>query len=273
AARAARAAASRSSADARWWRERVPDLPAGPALPVRDDAERAGNVPRSRRLHHRIGEEELRLLEAAARARGLTVAAVLATAFAEVVAAWSADGRFLLNLPVLDRGDEEGLELLVGEFSTSILLDVDLREERPFREDAARIQQGVREAVAHAGYGGVDVLRDLARRDGGSPVLAPVVYTSAIGLGELYDASIRRALGEPVWIISQGPQVWLDAQVTELEGGLLLNWDVRVDILEASAMEAAFAAYRTLVDGLVHERPGAWDRPALAVPAPEDVRA
>ncbi|MBF4622856.1 non-ribosomal peptide synthetase [Clavibacter sp. VKM Ac-2872] len=273
AARAARAAASRTSADARWWLERVPDLPAGPALPLRADAEQAGASPRSRRLHHRVGAEELRLLEAASRARGLTVAAVLATAFAEVVAAWSADGRFLLNLPVLDRGDEDGLELLVGEFSTSILLDVDLREERSFREDARRIQQGVREAVAHAGYGGVDVLRDLARRDGGSPVLAPVVYTSAIGLGELYDASIRRALGEPVWIISQGPQVWLDAQVTELEGGLLLNWDVRVDILEAAAMEAAFAAYRQLVDGLVHERPGAWDLPALAVPAPEDVRA
>ncbi|MBM7412546.1 amino acid adenylation domain-containing protein [Clavibacter michiganensis] len=273
AARAARAAESRSSADARWWRERVPDLPAGPALPVRDDAERPDAVPRSRRLHHRIGEEELRLLEAAARARGLTVAAVLATAFAEVVAAWSAEGRFLLNLPVLDRGDEEGLELLVGEFSTSILLDVDLREERPFADEARRIQQGVREAVAHAGYGGVDVLRDLARRDGGSPVLAPVVYTSAIGLGELYDASIRRALGEPVWIISQGPQVWLDAQVTELDGGLLLNWDVRVDILEDRAMEAAFGAYRALVDALVHERTGAWDLPALAVPAPEDARA
>ncbi|MDA3804709.1 amino acid adenylation domain-containing protein [Clavibacter sp. CT19] len=283
AARAARAEASRSSADARWWRERVPELPAGPALPVRADAapaaaERADApgsavAPRSRRLHHRIGQDELRLLEAAARARGLTVAAVLATAFAEVVAAWSAEARFLLNLPVLDRGDEEGLELLVGEFSTSILLDVDLSEERSFRDDARRIQQGVREAVAHAGYGGVDVLRDLARRDGGSPVLAPVVYTSAIGLGELYDAPIRRALGEPVWIISQGPQVWLDAQVTELEGGLLVNWDVRVDILEEPAMEAAFQAYRGLVDGLVHERPGAWDLPALAVPAPGDVRA
>ncbi|PPF56360.1 non-ribosomal peptide synthetase, partial [Clavibacter michiganensis] len=273
AARAARAAASRTTADARWWRERVPDLPAGPALPVRDDAERADASPRSRRLHHRVDAEGLRLLEAASRARGLTVAAVLATAFAEVVAAWSADGRFLLNLPVLDRGDEEGLELLVGEFSTSILLDVDLREERSFRDDARRIQQGVRDAVAHAGYGGVDVLRDLARREGGSPVLAPVVYTSAIGLGELYDASIRRALGEPVWIISQGPQVWLDAQVTELDGGLLLNWDVRVDILEAAPMEAAFAAYRRLVDGLVHDRPGAWDLPALAVPAVEDVRA
>ncbi|WP_316296655.1 AMP-binding protein, partial [Clavibacter michiganensis] len=248
-------------------------LPAGPALPVRDDAGRADADPRSRRLHHRIGREELRLLEAAARARGLTVAAVLATAFAEVVAAWSAEGRFLLNLPVLERGDEEGLELVVGEFSTSILLDVDLREERSFQDDARRIQRGVREAVAHAGYGGVDVLRDLARRDGGSPVLAPVVYTSAIGLGELYDASIRRALGEPVWIISQGPQVWLDAQVTELDGGLLLNWDVRVDILEERAMEAAFAAYRQVVDGLAHERPGAWETPALAVPAPEDARA
>jgi len=278
AARAARAEASRSSADARWWRERVPALPAGPALPVRADAERADAggspvEPRSRRLHHRIGPDGLRLLEAAARARGLTVAAVLATAFAEVVGAWSAEGRFLLNLPVLDRGDEEGLELLVGEFSTSILLDVDLTEERSFRDDARRIQEGLREAVAHAGYGGVDVLRDLARRDGGSPVLAPVVYTSAIGLGELYDAPIRRALGEPVWIISQGPQVWLDAQVTELEGGLLVNWDVRVDILEDQAMEAAFAAYRGLVDGLVRERPGAWDLPALAVPAPRDVRA
>ncbi len=82
------------------------------------------------------------------------------------------------------------------------------------------------ESGSHAGYSGLEVLRDLGRYRG-EPVLAPVVFTSALDLGELFADNVVETFGEPVWIISQGPQVLLDAQVTELRGGLLLNWDVR----------------------------------------------
>ncbi|MFC6433190.1 amino acid adenylation domain-containing protein [Nocardiopsis tropica] len=259
--------------DRAWWSGRLESLSAPPALPtVVDPLDPDSAAPRfhpTTRLHHWLDPERKQRLLAAARGHGVTPAAALAGAFAETLGAWSDSPRFLLNLPLFHRDlDVEGAESLVGDFSSSILLDVDLTEERTFAESARHVQTRLRTAAAHGSYSGVEVLRDLSRASDGVPALAPVVYTSALGLGEVYDSEVRAAFGEPVWIISQGPQVWLDAQVTELDGGLLLNWDVRYRAFEPGVPEAAFAAYRDLVDSLVDD-PSAWTGP-VRLPLPED---
>ncbi|MFF5113622.1 amino acid adenylation domain-containing protein [Streptosporangium sp. NPDC000509] len=241
---------------ARWWRDRLPDLPRAPRLPTTVDPLRPVSaadhaLTHSRRLHHWLDPDAKATLLARARLHGITPAAALATAFAEVIAAWSDTHRFLLNLPLFDREmitpDVAGL---IGDFSGSVLLDADMSAPLPFAEQARRLQDGLQAGIAHGAYGGVEVLRDLARLEG-APVLAPVVYTSAIGLGEIFEPDVQATFGRPVWIISQGPQVFLDAQVTELDGGLLLNWDVRDGVLAPGVPDAAFEAYRRLVTGLL----------------------
>ena len=62
-----------------------------------------------------------------------------------------------------------------------------------------------------------------------------------LGLGELFRADVTQTFGTPGWIISQGPQVSLDAQVTEFDGGVLVNWDVREDVFPAGVIDAMFA--------------------------------
>ncbi|MFJ4439336.1 amino acid adenylation domain-containing protein [Streptomyces sp. NPDC088923] len=257
--------AEKRAADRAWWHERLATLPRAPEVPTtvpltRPVAATDTALTRARRLHHWIGPADKETLAARARGHGLTPAAALATAFAEVLAAWSGNRRFLLNLPLFDRElytpDVAGL---VGDFSSSLLLDVDLTEPLPFLAHAQHIQDGIRAGVVHGSYGGVEVLRDLTRAEG-SPVLAPVVYTSALGLGEIFTPEVQELFGRPVWIISQGPQVVLDAQVTELDGGLLLNWDVRDGVLAPGVADAAFAAYRALLTSLT-EREAAWEEP------------
>jgi len=55
----------------------------------------------------------------------------LATAYAEVIGGWSAPSRFLLNVPLFDREPlHPDIGGLVGDFTSSVLLDVDLREPR-----------------------------------------------------------------------------------------------------------------------------------------------
>ncbi|MFC4034727.1 amino acid adenylation domain-containing protein [Streptomyces polygonati] len=250
---------------AQWWRERLADLPSPPRLPFTVDplhpiSSSDTDLTRSCRLHHWLDGQAKATFIARARSYGVTPAAALATAFAEAVATWSDSRRFLLNLPVFDRElISPDVAELIGDFSSSLLLDADLRQELPFVEQVRRVQDGIRTALAHSAYSGVEVLRDLSRRQG-SPVLAPVVYTSAIGLGEIFEQEVQSVLGRPVWIISQGPQVVLDAQVTELDAGLLLNWDVRGGLFAPGVPEAAFAAYRTLVDDLVSSE-AAWRSP------------
>ncbi|SCD77681.1 Nonribosomal peptide synthase [Streptomyces sp. SolWspMP-sol7th] len=71
---------------------------------------------------------------------------------------------------------------------------MDLTASGSFLAHARRVQDGIRAGVAHGAYGGVEVLRDLTRTEG-SPVLAPVVYTSALGLGEIFTPGSRRSSG------------------------------------------------------------------------------
>ncbi|MFC8872600.1 amino acid adenylation domain-containing protein [Streptomyces sp. NPDC057148] len=258
---------------AAWWRERLPELPRAPRLPTTVDpltpvSADDTTLTHSRRLHHWLGPADKAALISAARRHGITPAAALATAFAEVVAAWSDSRRFLLNLPLFDREMiTEDVAGLVGDFSSSVLLDADLGASLPFSRQARGLQERLQEGISHGAYGGVEVLRDLARAEG-APVLAPVVYTSAIGLGEIFEQDVQKSFGRPSWIISQGPQVYLDAQVTELDGGLLLNWDVRDGVLEAGVPDAAFDAYRRLITRLTTD-PDTWSRPVDGLLAPD----
>ncbi|SJZ79296.1 amino acid adenylation domain-containing protein [Marinactinospora thermotolerans DSM 45154] len=274
--RASRDTAARQR-DRAWWHGRLGDLPAPPELPTVIDASRptpAGSeYARSTRLHHRLDPERARRLTERARAAGVTPAAALAAAFAEALGGWSGAPRFLLNLPLFDRAPlHPDIDQVIGDFSGSVLLAADVEGDLPFTERAERIQRELHQAIGHGAYSGVEVLRDLARAAGGTPVLAPVVYTSAIGLGPLFTRAVQECFGRPTWIISQGPQVWLDAQVTELDGGLLLNWDAREKVFAPGVLESAFAAYRDLVDALVDD-PDTWRRPFTTPGRPEIVGA
>ncbi len=253
-----------------YWRERLAELPAGPELPLARAPETVEH-PRVRRLYRSLdGDVRGRLTQYAA-AHGITLATTFLTAFSEAVAAWSAQPRFLLNLPLYDRSPiHPDAASIVGDFTSLVLLEVDTTREATFAERARAIQEQLHRDIDHAAYSGVDVLRDLARHHGRA-IAAPVVFTSALSLGELFDADVCAQFGEPGWTISQTPQVWLDHQVTELDGGLLLNWDVVEGLLAEGVVEAMFAAYGQLLDGLAD--PGSsWEAPA-AIDLPEEQRA
>ncbi|WP_412517250.1 amino acid adenylation domain-containing protein [Actinomadura madurae] len=260
-----------------WWRARLPELPGPPELPAGDLAREAGTAegrprPRVTRRHHWLGPDAKARLTDRARAHGITTAMALAAVFAETLGAWSAEPRFLLNLPLFDREElHPDVPLLVGDFSSSLLLAADVSAPATFTERASALQDELRRAIAHAAYPGIEVLRDLSRLSGGERVLAPVVYTSALNLGELFADGVRRCFGDPAWIISQGPQVRLDAQVTELDGGILVNWDVRDEAFPPGVIDAMFGAFRDLVDLLATDE-AAWTRP-VPDPLPAGQRA
>ncbi|MGK4907951.1 amino acid adenylation domain-containing protein [Streptomyces albus] len=254
-----RAGAGRAAceADRDWWADRLDALPGPPELPA---AGHDADATRVVRRHRVLSPERAAAFEARARAHGLTPALALTAVFAEVLTAWSATPSFLLNLPLFDREPlHPDVEDLVGDFTSSVLPAWDGTAPGGFAERAGRLQERFHTDAAHARHSGVEVLRDLTRRRG-APTLAPVVHTSALGLGPLFPAPVTRVFGEPVWIISQGPQVWLDAQITELDGGLLVNWDAREDAFAPGVLDAMFAAYSALLDRLTDDAT-AWTSP------------
>ena len=250
-------------ADRQWWAQRIPEMPDPPALP--SVAGLRSN--RSTRRWHWLDPATRDALFARAQTRGVTPAMTLAAAFSNVLARWSTSSRFLLNVPLFGRQAlHPDVEKLVGDFTSSLLLDVDLVGADTAATRTQVVQDAMRTAAAHSAYPGLSVLRDLSRHRG-AQVLAPVVFTSALGLGELFGPEVTDQFGTPEWIISQGPQVLLDAQVTEFDGGVLVNWDVRDGVFAPGVIDAMFGYH---IEELLRlaSTDDAWDAPGPpALPA------
>ncbi|WP_444931044.1 amino acid adenylation domain-containing protein [Microbulbifer sp. SSSA002] len=249
------------------WQDRLADLPGAPQLPTAIGIESKDTRRVVRRHYSLSADRKNQLAEFASRHR-ITLSMTLAAALAEVLTIYSEESDFLLNLPLFDRESlHRDVNSLVGDFTSSILLAWQGSQSGTFVERAQRLQHNFRQDVAHGSYSGVEVLRDLSRQQG-QTVFAPVVFTSALGLGELFGESVRSAFGDVNWIISQGPQVWLDVQVMELKGGLSVNWDAREAAFAPGVLDGMFAAFTQLLERLI-DNPQFWDQPIPSLPPAE----
>ncbi|MGO2415682.1 MAG: amino acid adenylation domain-containing protein, partial [Cobetia crustatorum] len=99
-------------------------------------------------------------------------------------------------------------------------------------------------------------------------VIAPVVFACNLGT-PLVDAPTKAVLGELHHMISQTPQVWLDHQVYDHEGGLLLVWDAVEDLFPTSLLDDMFSTYIHLIEWLA-ANPGEWGgKPRAVLPLPQ----
>ncbi|MEV2240998.1 amino acid adenylation domain-containing protein [Micromonospora sp. NPDC049891] len=249
-----------------YWQRRLPTLPGGPKLPLAVDPD-AVTVQRFARRHFDLTVPEWRELERRAGEAGLTPAAVLATAYATVLSRWSGDEHFLLSLPLFDRDLDVHPEMprLVGDFSGLVLLEADLSGDS-FADRARTLQKQMHEDIGYAAYTGVDVLREFTRADPESPRTAPVVFSVDLS-APLIPEEFAARFGEPTWMISQTPQIWLDHQIYRTSDGTVrLVWDAVEALFPDGMLDAMLSAYETLVRDLLA---GAWTStvPEIALPA------
>ncbi|OEV05742.1 non-ribosomal peptide synthetase [Streptomyces oceani] len=251
------ALASRYDRDRAYWWDRLDDLPAGPELPLRAGAEDA--PARFQREHAVLGPEEWASLKRRAGAHNLSASGAVLAAYAEVIGRWSRRPHYTLNLTTLNPLPlHPQVDQLVGDFTSVSLLEVDSTEGETFAQRASTVQDRLWADLDHRLCTGVQVMRELGRRRGRAEALMPVVFTSAIGLGEdEVDTGNLLALGELGYGISQTPQVWVDCQVMERQGSLLINWDIREGVLPHGVAEDAFATFRQLLLDL-SASDGAW---------------
>nr|WP_260860122.1 non-ribosomal peptide synthetase [Streptomyces cupreus] len=243
-----------------YWLRRVPELPEGPQLPWR----RGATAPArwSRRAHRLPARSWSRIRQLALR-HEVTPTSVLLAAFATVLGRWSTTDRFLLNLPLFSRNRvHPDVDALIGDFTSVVLLEVDLRDRPGIAELADRLHRQLWRDLEHSAFDGVAVQRELAKARPATGVPhCPVVFASARDQGwdqHGQDAGTlgQNWLGRTTFSISQTPQVLLDHQVYENAGALEFNWDSPHDALLPGVRDEMFDAYCRLLDGLVDA--GAW---------------
>ncbi|MFI2758830.1 amino acid adenylation domain-containing protein [Streptomyces echinatus] len=254
----------RFEADKRYWHDRLDQLPPAPELPL---AVQPGQLsrPKFARHHARLSRERWSAVKETARRRGLTPSAVLIAAYADVLRRWSKRPDLTLNLTLFNRPPlHPQLGEVIGDFTSLVLLETRPEAEDSFAARAKRLHHQLMEDLGHSSYSGVRVLRERARRLGGRLGAAmPVVFTSMIGFDSSSNPTrTAQVFGDVVYGVSQTPQVWLDYQVLEDRGELLVNWDFVEELFPAGMMEEMFLAHRACLERL-GESEAAWDEREL----------
>lgn len=247
--------------DRRYWLRRLPDLPPPPELPLAGDPADMGRPEFHRRVFRLDAAEWSRLKNASAE-RGLTPTAVIGAAYAEALALYVRAPRFTLNVTTYQRLPmHRDVESIVGDFTSVSLLEVNARVDS-FEIFAGAIQRRLWEDMDHGLYSGVDVIRELRRRDGLSTQAAmPVVFTSMLGQGESRaDQDAREWLGDGVFGASGTPQVWIDHQINDYGGSLEVRWDSVDALFPPGLVDGLFARYVERIRRLVDET-SAWSAP------------
>lgn len=256
--------------DRAYWNARLDSLPDAPELPLAVQPRALQQVRFSRRSA-RVPAPRWRQLKERAQRFGATPTVLLTTAFADALRAWTKSPDFTLNLTLFNRLPlHADVPALLGDFTSTSLLAVQARAGDGFAGRLQRLQQQLTQDLEHRHHGGIRVLRDRARRLGQGPGAAmPVVVTSTLALGSHgRSAAAFDYFGRYEYGVSQTPQVWLDHQMSEHGGELVLTWDAVDALFPAGLLDDLFAAYTGWLERLAADE-AAWTSAAPPPLLPE----
>jgi len=263
----------RRQRDLGYWQARLDQLPPPislPLLPIDQTGSGADVAPSFSRRSMRLPANHFAAFSRRAMECGATASLAITAAFSTVLGRYGDRDHFLLTLTTMARHlftPEVGQ--LVGDFTGTSLLEVDVGGQRTFVELLHVIGGRLFDDMDHATVGGVEITRMLARGDENRGEHSPVVLTSTLGAGTQdlsADAWFLRPI--PGRGLSQTPQVLLDCQVFEIDGACEINWDTRDGVIGAEVLDRAFADFRGALE-MLSTNPLAWGRPLLPVLAPE----
>ncbi len=239
-----------------YWSKRAPTLPPAPILPEMKPLDARSDWT-WRRHHATLDADAWRALLSHARSTGVTPVVALVSAFGEVIARWAARPHFSLNLTVNDRDRiHPDIPSVIGDFTSTVLLGFDGTQTLAFGPRALAVGQELANHLGHARFSGVKVLQ--LRPAGADPTLMPVVFTSMLGYGALSGSLGRLDFGA-----TQTPQVWLDVQVMESDGALVVTWDAIDGLFPDGLIATMFAAWVAALNALA-EQGELWERPLSA---------
>jgi amino acid adenylation domain-containing protein len=230
--------------DKEYWLNKLEEFPLAPTLPLKCSPAQL-KAPHFNRCHHRFSAADWEALKAAGKGHHITPSAFLATVYAEVLAYWSNQPHLALNLTVFNRFPfHNHVDQIIGDFTSIILLEIDLRPHTTFWEKAAAVQKVLIEGLEHRHYDGVDFIREISRYHGmTNQAVMPFIFTSLLFGSEVADLSIMDNFGEPKMGLSQTPQVFIDFQASEQDGALVIDWDYVEDLFEEEVIRSMFEHY------------------------------
>lgn len=241
-----------------YWQQIIPTLPKAPQLPQNPISQ--SNEPEFSTLEGRLKSSEWQTLKSRWQQWGVTPSAGLLMLFAYTLADRTLSPDFTLNMTFFNRQPfHEDVQYLIGDFTSVILMDFKHEQNISLKQRILETQDKLWQRLGHSQVNGVEVIRELAKhlkatgqmseKEANVP-LAPVVFTSMLGMsmdGMNIEQAMTHLLGNPIYVLSQTPQVWLDHQIMEVDGDLVFHWYYMEGVLEANLIDTLFNSYLSLL--------------------------
>ena len=234
-----------------YWQKRIATLPFFPQLPfvksVRESEQRFY------RHCFRLSSPKWLNMQKKAEQQGFTASVVLLAMFGEILARWSRNLHFILNLTLFNRLPlHPEVDFLIGDFTSSLLLEMDYTQRQTLQQRAHEVFQQLLSDLDHRYYSGVEVIRDVnsAQKKPGD-IVAPVVFTSTIGLAK--NGFCPTHFGEENYFVTQTSQAWLDCFVYEENNELVVNWFYVKDLFPPQLIDSMFENFQMWVEKFCDE--------------------
>ena len=238
--------------DEKYWKKLIPSLPKGPDLVLKQQPEKIKR-PRFVRRQFWIDEKNWNKIKKNASEKGYTLASVLLTIYALVLARWSETKEFTINLPLFNREEcDDDLKDVVADFSTVVLVNIGNLYNNTLEENISMVQKQMHLSAGHSAYSGINVQRKMSQYHGGEKQTIPVVFSCNLG-NDLFSSGLRSAFGKVVYMISQTPQVWLDFQAFDQDGGALLVWDYVEQLFYPTMIKEMFDTFCEQINNITNE--------------------
>lgn len=240
-----------------YWQARLDSLPDAPRLPLAQQRDETAPVRFRRRTFH-LRQDEWKRVQVRFRQHRMLATSGLLHVFAEVIGAWADSPHFCLNVLHQNWATNHPESVgVVGQFGSTLPLEVDLGQGDDFWSRGERLQKQLWKDMAHGDVTAVRITRELARRRGWTTRAAlPYVFTSMLrpggsGAPGPQGADAGRPVCRTVTSDLRTPQVLVDNQLQDAEdGGVLCVWDVVDDAFPPGLAESMFEAYRQMLIAL-----------------------
>ena len=237
----------------RYWKNKLEDFPQAPELPMKIDPM---IIKKStfNRLYEYFSKEDYIKMKGYASQNGVTVSALLLEAYGQTLRFYSGRDKFAVNLTVFNRYPfHEDVKKLLGDFTSTLLLDFDYVSNEKFMDNCIDIQEKLVNALEYRYYDGVEFTRDVSRKyayKNGKAVM-PIVFTSL-----LFEEDVQKSvdkLGDVRWSIGQTPQVYIDFQVLIEDGRLKIQIDWVNELFDEKMIQKFFKNYLEILQQIVKE--------------------
>lgn len=238
-----------SESDREYWTDRVLKLPSELSLDLARRPEKMYGCE-YKPLSFLLPKEQWESFIKNASDAGVSPHLAVLGVFSYILHQFSGNSRQLLNVPVFSRDMEEMDDL--ADDTQLLLLESSLRKEDTFSAFLSRLLRQYKSDRKHLDYDGLEV-QNLIKQRSGSEWPAPVVFSSTPQI-RLLSKEFEDTFGKLVYMVSQTPQVWLDAQIHEMQDGLGSFWMMPEGLFPDSYIQTMFESYTGFLERLASDK-------------------